>query len=284
MQPKKNLTKAEKAAMVKALHRSPSYRKAYHDVEFLSRPEQRSVRFQLEMLKPESILKKHGVESTIVVFGSARIWEKQDALERIKTVAAACKKDPKNKVLRNKLRTVKHLLKASKYYDIAREFAYLVATKGQGRFLITTGGGPGIMEAANRGAYEAGAKSIGLNITLPMEQGPNPYVSPEFAFRFHYFSIRKMYFMIRSKGLVVFPGGFGTYDELFEALTLIQTGKKHRFPVILVGREYWSDVMDFKALARWGFISEEDPDLVQYADSAKEIWNILARFHGHPLA
>ncbi|NLO91978.1 MAG: TIGR00730 family Rossman fold protein [Elusimicrobia bacterium] len=234
----------------------------------------------MEILKPETVLKEHGVDATIVVFGSARIWEKKDALERVKKVAAACKKDPGNKVLRNKLGTVKRLLNSCKYYEMARDFSSLVATKGKGKFLVVTGGGPGIMEAANRGSFEEGAKSIGLNITLPMEQGPNPYVSPEFAFRFHYFAIRKMHFMMRSKGLVVFPGGFGTYDELFEALTLIQTGKKHRFPVVLVGRKYWSDVMDFKALARWGFISVEDINLVQYADSAEEIWNILAKFHG----
>lgn len=276
----KNLTKAQKEALVQKLRKSPSYRRAYHDLAFLSRPELRPVRFQMEILKPETILQENGVDATIVVFGSARIWEKKDALERIKKVAAACKKDPSNKVLRNKLGTVKRLLSASKYYEMARDFTNLVATKGKGKFLVVTGGGPGIMEAANRGAFEAGAKSIGLNITLPMEQGPNPYVSPEFAFRFHYFAIRKMHFMMRSKGLVVFPGGFGTYDELFEALTLIQTGKKRRFPVVLVGRKYWSDVMDFKALARWGFISVEDINLVKYADSAQEIWNILAKFHG----
>lgn len=277
---KRNLTKAEKQALVHKLRTAPSYRRAYHDLAFLSRPELRPVRFQMEILKPETVLKEHGVDATIVVFGSARIWEKKDALERVKKVAAACKKDPGNKVLRNKLGTVKRLLNSCKYYEMARDFSSLVATKGKGKFLVVTGGGPGIMEAANRGSFEEGAKSIGLNITLPMEQGPNPYVSPEFAFRFHYFAIRKMHFMMRSKGLVVFPGGFGTYDELFEALTLIQTGKKHRFPVVLVGRKYWSDVMDFKALARWGFISVEDINLVQYADSAEEIWNILSKFHG----
>ena len=271
--------KFEPEKRIKLLRKSPAYRRAYKDIDFMTRPELRPVRFQLELLKPEMTLQEHNVASTIVVFGSARLWPKKEAAKRIQALEKACRREPGNAILHSKCTTAKHLLNYAKYYEISREFARIVAEESKGRFIIVTGGGPGIMEAANRGAYEAGAKSIGLNITLPMEQGPNPYVSPEFAFRFHYFAIRKMHFMMRSKGLVVFPGGFGTYDELFEALTLIQTGKKRRFPVILVGRKYWSEVMNFKALARWGFISMEDINLVKYADSAPEIWNILAAFH-----
>jgi hypothetical protein len=218
--PVKNFTKEK---MVEALHEAPSYRRAYHDEDFLSREELRPVRFQLELLKPEMVLAEYGVDSTVVVFGSARIWDKADALARIKDLTRECRLQPESDSLKSKLRCAKRLLKLSKYYDVAREFAHLVADRTKGKFMIVTGGGPGIMEASNRGSFEAGIKSIGLNITLPHEQGPNPYVSPDFAFRFHYFAIRKMHFMMRSKALVVFPGGFGTFDELFEALTLVQT-------------------------------------------------------------
>jgi len=261
------------------VRKSKAYRKAYQDFEFLSRDELRPHRMHLELLKTDMILKEHGVNSTIVCFGSARIWDRKDALARVEAVSKAAKADSKNKILKNKLSSVKKLLSISRYYDVAREFAAIVARESKGRFIIVTGGGPGIMEAANRGAYEGGAKSIGLNITLPMEQGPNPYVSPEFAFRFHYFAARKMHFMLRSKALVVFPGGFGTFDELFEALTLVQTGKKHRFPIVLVGKKYWDDAVNFSRMARWGVISKEDIGLVKFAENAEEIWQVIKEFY-----
>ncbi len=214
-----------------------------------------------------------------MVFGSARICSHDDAKARIYEVGKACQLQPDSTILANKYKSAKNLLKMSKYYEIAREFGRLVAQNTKGKFMIVTGGGPGIMEAANRGSYEAGVKSIGLNITLPHEQGPNPYVSPDFAFRFHYFAIRKMHFMMRSKALVVFPGGFGTFDELFEAMTLVQTGKKRRFPIILVGKKYWTDVVNFKKLAEYGVINAEDVNLFRFADSAKEVWNIIAEHY-----
>ncbi|MDD2773509.1 MAG: TIGR00730 family Rossman fold protein [Elusimicrobiales bacterium] len=264
---------------IQILRKSKPYRKAYQDFEFLNRDELRPLRLQLELMKPEFILKESNITSTIVCFGSARIWSKEDALARIAAVSKACRLDPKNPQLCNKLASVKRLLKMCKFYEIGREFGRIVAQEGQGRFLIVTGGGPGIMEAANRGAYEGGAKSIGLNITLPMEQGPNPYVSPEFAFRFHYFAIRKMHFMMRAKALVVYPGGFGTFDELFEALTLVQTGKKHHFPVILVGRKYWTDIINWDAIARYGVISKEDLKLFHFAETAREAWKVISDFY-----
>jgi len=269
----------DRAARVAALRRAKSYRKAYEDNEFLGREELRPVRFQLELLKPEMILQEHNITSTVVVFGSARIWDRQEALDRVEEVKKACAANPKNTALKNKLKSVKNLVKISKYYEMARDFARLVAEKSGNRFIVVTGGGPGIMEAANRGAYEGDAKSIGLNITLPHEQGPNPYVSPEFAFRFHYFAIRKMHFMMRSKALVVFPGGFGTFDELFEAITLMQTGKKTKYPVVLVGKEYWQNVVNMQLMADWGVISVEDIGLFHFVDSAQEAWQVIADFY-----
>ena len=277
---KKKEEKFDPQKQVLKLRRSKAFRKAYQDNEFMDRPELRPMRLQLELLKPEMLLQEHHISETIVVFGSARIWSKEKALQRVKDIEALCKKDPGNSVLKNKLGSVKRLVEMSKYYEIGREFGRLVAEKSGGRFIIVTGGGPGIMESANRGAFEGGAKSIGLNITLPMEQGPNPYVSPEFAFRFHYFAIRKMHFMMRSRALVVFPGGFGTFDELYEALTLVQTGKKRRYPVIMIGRKFWNEVVNLDALARYGVISQEDKNLMHYADSAQEAWDIIAKHYG----
>lgn len=277
---KKKEEKFDPQKQVLKLRRSKAFRKAYQDNEFMDRPELRPMRLQLELLKPEMLLQEHHISETIVVFGSARIWSREKALQRVKDIEALCKKDPGNSVLKNKLGSVKRLVEMSKYYEIGREFGRLVAEKSGGRFIIVTGGGPGIMESANRGAFEGGAKSIGLNITLPMEQGPNPYVSPEFAFRFHYFAIRKMHFMMRSRALVVFPGGFGTFDELYEALTLVQTGKKRRYPVIMIGRKFWNEVVNLDALARYGVISQEDKNLMHYADSAQEAWDIIAKHYG----
>lgn len=264
------------------LRKSPAFRRAYQDQEFLSREELRPVRLQLELLKPEMSLKENNVNATVVVFGSARIWSEEESARRINEMKKVCRSDPKNSVLANKLSSAQRLSHTCKYYEQARKFGHIVSEKGRfgdTHFIIVTGGGPGIMEAANRGAFEAGARSIGLNITLPMEQGPNPFVSPEFCFRFHYFAIRKMHFMMRARALVVFPGGFGTMDELFEVLTLVQTGKKRPLPIVLFGKKFWNDAINFEAMAKWGFISKEDLKLFSYAETAEEAWEIIADFY-----
>ena len=265
-----------------ALRRSKAYRKAYTDPEFLSRPELRPVRLQLELLKPEMTLTEHGVKSTVVVFGSARTRSAEQSAGRIAELKKLLKKKPKDAALKSYLASVMRLSVSAKYYEVAREFGKIVAANdyipGQ-KLLIVTGGGPGIMEAANRGAHEGGAKSIGLNITLDMEQGPNPYVSPEFCFRFHYFAVRKMHFVMRARALVVCPGGFGTMDELFEVLTLVQTGKKTKLPIILVGKKYWTEVMNFPNMAKWGYIAKEDLKLFRYAETAGEIWEHIESFY-----
>ncbi|MDO8804589.1 MAG: TIGR00730 family Rossman fold protein [Elusimicrobiota bacterium] len=265
-----------------ALRKSKAYRKAYLDPEFLTRDELRPVRLQLELLKPEMTLSEYGVKATVVVFGSARIWDKKQSAGRFTEMAALLKKDPKDQVLKNKLASAKRLAASARYYEVARDFGRLISTTDivkDRKLVVVTGGGPGIMEAANRGAHDAGAKSIGLNITLDMEQGPNPYISPEFCFRFHYFAIRKMHFVMRARALVVFPGGFGTMDEMFEVLTLVQTGKKRSLPIILVGEDYWTDVMNFPNMAKWGYISTEDLKLFRYAETGEEIVDHIQAFY-----
>ena len=245
---------------------SPSYRLAYVDDDFMSREELRPIRLQLELLKPEMILTERGVKSTVVMFGGARIPEPG------KDAWAA-----KNDVQRA------NLTRASVYYDEAREFARLCSTRaatfGYQEYLIVTGGGPGVMEAGNRGAADVGAPSIGLNIVLPHEQAPNAYVTPEFSFNFHYFAIRKMHFMMRAKAVTVFPGGFGTMDELFETLTLIQTGRMARIPLILFGERFWREIIDFDSLADFGTISPDDLALISFVDTAAQAWKIIADFY-----
>ncbi|MCX7641358.1 MAG: TIGR00730 family Rossman fold protein [Elusimicrobiales bacterium] len=271
----------KKHLMVEKLKESPSYKKAYEDIRFLRSADLRPIRLQLELLKPETILKKYKIENTIVCFGSARIFEKNDAIKRITILKEELKKNKKDIQLKRKLEDAKKLLKSSKYYNEALTFAKLVAknTINGKKFTIVTGGGPGIMEAANRGAYECGEKSIGLNITLPMEQDPNPYISPELCFRFHYFAIRKMHFVMRARAMIAFPGGFGTLDELFEVLTLVQTGKKSKIPVILLGKSYWEKVINFKLMAKLGYISEEDLKIFTYVNNAEEAWKIIKNFY-----
>jgi uncharacterized protein (TIGR00730 family) len=273
---------------VMTLRRSKAYRKAYLDPEFLSSDAMRPVRLQLELQKPEMTLSEHGVKSTVVVFGSARSWDKPQSEARLAEVRAMLRKDPKNPVLKSKLASVEGLKKSVKYYDVARDFGRLVSQADvfkDRKLVVVTGGGPGIMEAANRGAHDAGAKNIGLNITLDMEQGPNPYISPEFCFRFHYFAIRKMHFVMRARALVAFPGGFGTMDELFEVLTLVQTGKKTRLPIILVGKDYWQDVINFPNMAKWGYIAKEDLKLFRYAETGAGILEHIEDFYKkYPLA
>ena len=237
--------------------RAPAYRLAFADDEFLCREELRPVRLQLELLKPQMVLDEHGIESTIVLFGGARIPEpaRKDTA-RTETLAGL-----------------------SAFYDVAREFAKAMTKKSiehQGReFVICTGGGPGVMEAGNRGAKEAGGISIGLNIVLPHEQAPNEYVTPDLCFNFHYFAIRKMHFLMRARAICVFPGGFGTLDEMFESLTLIQTGRMKRVPFLLFGRKFWEKIIDWEALADAGTISAEYLDLFRFVETAEEAMKII---------
>lgn len=266
-----------------AILASSSYIPADRDTEFLQRGELRSLRLGLELLKPELIQKEQGIQSTIVVFGSARLQEPVAAELVVLTAeraAAACPNDPG---CQRQVAIAKRQRDLSKYYDVAREFARLVSSSSQvdGRcdYVIVTGGGPGIMEAANRGASDVQAKSIGLNITLPHEQRPNPYITPELCFQFRYFALRKMHFLIRAKALVAFPGGFGTLDELFETLTLIQTGKVTGVSVVLVGRTFWERLINWDFLVEQGLIGPQDLGLFHYAETAQEAWDLIARNH-----
>jgi uncharacterized protein (TIGR00730 family) len=262
---------------------SPSYRVAYKDVDFLSHPKMRAARIELELLKPELSFEREKIDSTIVVFGSTRIPDPVVATKQLEEARARLDETPNDPRRRRTLNRLERLAANSCYYDLARRFAALVSSEGQKssrrHYVIVTGGGPGIMEAANRGAYEVGAKSVGLNIHLPMEQQPNPFITPELCFQFHYFAMRKLHFLLRAKALVVFPGGFGTLDELFEALALRQTRRMQDLPVIIFGREYWKKVINFHYLAEEGVIDESDLDLFCYADTAEEAWQKIVRFH-----
>ena len=239
--------------------RSPAYALAFADPDFMCRDELRPVRLQLELLKPELMLDEQGIDSTVVMFGGARIPE-------------PAKKDTAR---------TKTLADLSKYYDEARKFAELMTKKGEAsENVIVTGGGPGVMEAGNRGAIDAGGRSIGLNIVLPHEQAPNEYVTPELCFNFHYFAIRKMHFLMRAKAITVFPGGFGTLDETFEALTLIQTGRMEKVPFLLFGRAFWESIINWDALADAGTISEDDLALFKFVETAEEAVEALETWEG----
>jgi uncharacterized protein (TIGR00730 family) len=263
---------------------SPSYRLAYMDHEFLMKDELRPVRLQLELLKPEIVLNEHHIKNTIVIFGGTRIPEPSVAEKQLAEAEAEARKDPTNKSLARKVSIARKISDNSKYYEEARKLASLISQASRRadhlQMAVATGGGPGIMEAANRGAFEAGAESIGLNIVLPFEQRPNEYITPELCFQFHYFAIRKMHFLMRARGLVVFPGGFGTLDELFETLTLIQTRKVKPIPVLIFGREFWRRVINLEALVEEGTISPEDIELFQYVETAEEAWETLSRAYG----
>jgi uncharacterized protein (TIGR00730 family) len=288
--PKSQEQEPEAAARQAAILSSPSYREAHLDAAFLSGPDCRGVRLLLDYEKAETQLRAAGVESTIVVFGSTRLREPAQAeAHRAEALAAlACRPDDKG--LQRHAAVAERLAAKSRYYEIAREFARRVAESQRDwekpRLWIMTGGGPGIMEAANRGAFEAGARSIGLNITLPHEQYPNPYIDPELCFLFHYFAVRKLHFLMRARALVVFPGGYGTCDELFETLELIQTRVMKPVPVVLVGEAYWRRALNIDFLADEGVIDPEDRDLFWYAESAHEIWEGIQEWHrlnGSPL-
>jgi len=266
-----------------AILKSSSYRLAQEDTELLARPELRPVRMQLELLKPELLLEAAQVRSTIVVYGSTQVVERPRAAERLKQAHAAAAATPGDASLAREVQRSERLLAKSKYYDAAREFSRIVSTtcqtNGQCDYVMVTGGGPGIMEAANRGAFDVGAKSVGLNIHLPAEQSPNPYITPELCFQFHYFALRKMHFLLRAKALVAFPGGFGTLDELFDALTLRQTRRMQDIPIILFGRAYWEQVIDFQFLADEGVIADDHLNLFCYADTPQEAWNQILGFY-----
>ena len=265
---------------------SSSYIPANRDAEFLQREELRSLRIGLELLKPELIQREEGVRSTIVVFGSARLHELEAAEKSLRMAEERATRAPNDPTCQQKVAIARRQLALSKYYDVAREFGRLVSSTCQidGRcdYVIVTGGGPGIMEAANRGAADVGAKSIGLNITLPHEQHPNPYITPKLSFQFHYFAIRKMHFLIRAKALVAFPGGFGTLDELFETLTLLQTGKTEHVMVVLVGRDFWERLINWQWLVENGLIAQQDLQLFYYAETAQEAWDLIARHNKVP--
>jgi hypothetical protein len=255
---------------------SPSYIPAVEDVDFLDGDETRGVRLQLDYLKPDRLLKQHGAQHTIVVFGSTRIVEPSAAQQKVERLREALLAEPNDKELQGRLFVAERILAKSHYYDIARQFSQLVANAGESpldsRLVIMTGGGPGMMEAANRGAHDAGGKTVGLNITLPHEQYPNPYITPELCFQFHYFSLRKMHFLLRARALVAFPGGYGTFDELFETLTLIQTRKIKPIPVVLVGEAFWRKAFDVDFLVEEGVIDAEDRELFWFAETAEDIW------------
>src|SRR5580765_6274551 len=258
---------------------SVAYKLAFQDTEFLLREDLRPVRFQLELLKPELLLNEADIGSTFVFYGSARIPspEMADAL-----VAAAT--NPAQEKIAERLKAKAH------YYDIARELARLASRcgcdeEGKKHFVVCSGGGPSIMEAANRGATEEGRESIGLNIVLPHEQLPNPYVTPDLSFQFHYFALRKMHFLLRARAVAVVAGGFGTFDEMFELLTLIQTGKVRPLPILLFGREFWNKVVDFQALVDEGVVSPADLDLIHWCEDAQEAWDFVMNFYAdHPAA
>jgi len=268
-----------------AIMRSSSYRLAEEDTELLKRPEMRAVRMQLELAKPELAFVDQRVNSTIVVFGGARIPEPAVARERLAAARAALAKKPGDTLLAREVQRCERLAAKGHYYEAAREFGRIVSTACQSGdvcdYVVVTGGGPGIMEAANRGAFDVGAKSAGLNITLATEQQPNPYITPELCFRFHYFAMRKLHFLLRAKALVIFPGGFGTLDELFDALTLRQTIRMQDLPIVMYGREYWSQVIDFQFLADEGTIADADLELISYAETPQEAWDIIEEFHRH---
>jgi len=263
--------------------RSPSYRLAYADEEFLLRDELRPVRLQLELLKPDLLQEENGIDSTIVIFGSSRIPDRQAAEERLSRARQLAKKNPSDQAAARRLRVAERILQNTHYYDEARKLSRMITEYSQHsrlrKMVVITGGGPGIMEAANRGASEVGGKSIGLNIVLPFEQEPNPYITPELCFQFHYFAIRKMHFLKRARGLVAFPGGFGTLDELFETLTLVQTRKIKSVPIVLIGRDYWQRIINFDALVEEGVIEERDLSLFEFVDTAEEAWSVICSFY-----
>jgi uncharacterized protein (TIGR00730 family) len=281
--PKESEDDPDAWARVQAIMAAPGYLQADEDEDFLDSYNTRGVRLQIDYLKPELQLEEQGIHQTIVAFGSTRIKEPRAVKRKITELEHALNEHPDNAALRRQLAVGKRLLAKSRYYETAREFGRLVGLKnreqGENQLTLVTGGGPGIMEAANRGAFDVDATSVGLNITLPHEQFPNPYISSELCFRFHYFAVRKLHFLLRAKALVAFPGGYGTIDELFEALTLVQTRKIKPLPVVLVGRSFWQQAVNVDFLVDEGVIDAEDRDLFWFAETAEEIWQGLQAWY-----
>lgn len=287
---KKSTVNSERREKLNAIINDSTHVIAEDDRNFMYSNEARGVRLQLDYLKAEVKMQKQGINHTIVVFGSARIVEFDIAMKALKKVEKKLENEPHSESLLRTLKRCESMVRKSIYYDEARTFGQLVGKSGKTpedcNVTLMTGGGPGIMEAANRGALDVGAKSIGLNIDLPHEQFPNPYISPDLCFNFRYFAMRKLHFMQRAKALVIFPGGFGTMDELFEMLTLIQTMKSPYIPVVLVGKEYWKRVIDFEFLQEEDVIEPDDLDMLTYASNAKEAWETVLLWHekkGSPL-
>ena len=253
-----------------------SNRLAFADPEFLLRRETRGIRFQLEMLKPDLAQQEQGIEHTVVVFGSARFQSQEKAQKTLESALSSG--------IALDIKRAESLVRNAHFYEQARAFGHLIAQysankHNPNKLFICTGGGPGIMEAANRGASEAGGISVGLNIALPHEQTPNPYITPELSFKFHYFALRKMHFMMRAKALVAFPGGFGTLDELFEVMTLVQTRKVHPVPILLFGSDFWKRLVNMDVLVQEGTISEEDLQLFHYVDTPEAAWQVICDFY-----
>lgn len=279
---------AIEAKNTQSLLDSPSYRLAFEDQEFIMSDVGRSFRLQMELAKPEWYMRQLGIRSTVIVFGSARFVSAEKADQIYEETKAKLDAKPDNTDLRCAFKKAQTTVEMSKYYEQARKFARIVSEENQANdtlnkgifdYVICTGGGPGIMEAANRGAYEAGALSVGLNIQLPFEQKPNPYISPQLCFQFHYFAIRKLHFMLRAKALVTCPGGFGTFDELFEALTLRQTHRMQQIPIIIFGKDFWKKCINFDHLVETEVINREDLELFHFTESPQEAWNIIKSFH-----
>ncbi|MFK7766398.1 MAG: LOG family protein [Mariniblastus sp.] len=271
-------------ARLKAIMENPSYRLAYLDSDFIRGEDLRPLRLELELLKPEMFLDELGIMSTVVVFGGTQVSPREEGEQLMAEAKEAIAKDPEDPKAKRQMIRAERVLYKSRYYEECREFAGIVTNYNKqfrdGEFIIKTGGGPGIMEAANRGAYEAGGKSMALNITLPFEQTPNSYITPGMCFQFNYFAIRKMHFLLRAKALVCFPGGFGTLDELFTTLTLRQTGRMQEIPIILYSKEYWDGIIDFQFLADEGVIQDSHLDLFQYTETPEETWDVIKKFHG----
>lgn len=269
---------------VKAITENPSYKLAYLDQDYIQSEDLRPFRLALELLKPEQVMDERGIISTIVVFGGTQVRHQTRVDELMAEAKAMMSENPDAAAAKRALHLAERAQAKVRYYDECLKFSHIVTSYNKqfrdGEFIVKTGGGPGIMEAANRGAFEAGGKSMALNITLPFEQTPNPYITPGMCFQFNYFAIRKMHFLLRAKALVCFPGGFGTLDELFTSLTLRQTGRMQKIPIILYSKSYWDNIINFQFLADEGVIDDKHLELFQYCESPEETWKVITDFHG----
>ncbi len=278
-----NHESAEMDQRLQAIINDPSYRLAYLDQDYMTRDDLRPLRLELELLKPQMLLAEKSIKSTIVIFGGTHIKSPEEAEQLLAAARRAVEENRDDPASQRLMAIAENHVEKGRFYNECRELARIISNFSKehpGEFVVKTGGGPGIMEAANRGAYDVGADSIGLNITLPFEQVPNSYISPGLCFQFNYFAIRKMHFLLRAKALICFPGGFGTLDELFTTLTLRQTGRMQQIPIILYCRDYWSQVINFQFLADEGVIRDEHLELFKYAESPDEVWEQITRFHG----